>query len=199
MTPSEAHRDNPQADHPDADHPRGAPLPPGRRRPAPYPRGASRRRLRLHRRPRRRPHPRRRGTGPAAAPALVPQIHVHLVAPYYEEPEPTRRARLWAWITSIGRPWQIAAALGLAFAPIPVVGYSVATIWASGVTEARAEYGQANAYALALTPLAIAVMRIVQGGGTLRRLLLLAISLTGLMGAIDLYDPVTWITGVDPS
>ncbi|XQE87415.1 hypothetical protein ACN24M_20440 [Streptomyces microflavus] len=120
-------------------------------------------------------------------------------SPRTTRPEPTRRARLWAWITSIGRPWQIAAALGLAFAPIPVVGYSVATIWASGVTEARAEYGQANAYALALTPLAIAVMRIVQGGGTLRRLLLLAISLTGLMGAIDLYDPVTWITGVDPS
>ena len=32
--------------------------------------------------------------------------------------------------------------------------------------------------------------------GGLARLLLLAISLTGLAGAIDLYDPVTWITGV---
>ncbi|MFD3749730.1 hypothetical protein ACFWVT_05595 [Streptomyces cyaneofuscatus] len=141
---------------------------------------------------------------PAAAPAPppsppTPQVHVHLVAPYYEEPEPTRRERLWAWITSIGRPWQIAAVLVLAFLPIPGIGYSVATIWASFVTEARAEFGQANAYALALTPLAIAVMRIVRGGGTLRRLLLLAISLTGLMGAIDLYDPVTWITGVHPS
>ncbi|MFE5996749.1 hypothetical protein ACFQ6C_07625 [Streptomyces sp. NPDC056454] len=139
---------------------------------------------------------------PAAAPAPpappIPQVHVHFVAPYYEEPEPTRRERLWAWVTSIGRPWQIALALTLAFLPIPGVGYSVATIWASCVTAARAEFGQANAYALALTPLAIAVMRIVRGGGTLRRLLLLAISLTGLMGAIDLYDPVTWITGVRP-
>ncbi|MEU0157949.1 hypothetical protein ABZ154_03650 [Streptomyces sp. NPDC006261] len=140
---------------------------------------------------------------PAAAPAPpppppTPQVHVHLVAPYYEEHEPTRRERLWAWITSIGRPWQIAAALILAFLPIPGVGYSVATIWASVVTTARAEYGQANAYALALTPLAIALMRIVRGGGTLRRLLLLAVSLVGLMGAIDLYDPVTWITGVRP-
>ncbi|MFJ9234133.1 hypothetical protein ACIRJ3_04000 [Streptomyces anulatus] len=132
-------------------------------------------------------------------PPPVPQIHVHLVAPYYEEPEPTRRERLWRWLTSIGRPWQICGALALALLPIPGVGYSVATIWASLVTEARAEYGQANAYALALTPLAIAVMRIVRGGGTLRRLLLLAVSLVGLMGAIDLYDPVTWITGVDPS
>ncbi|MYR93082.1 MULTISPECIES: hypothetical protein [unclassified Streptomyces] len=136
---------------------------------------------------------------PAPPPPPVPQIHVHLVAPYYEEPEPTRRQRLWAWITSIGRPWQVAIALVFAFLPIPGLGYSVATIWASCVTEARAEYGQAQAYALALTPLALAVMRIVTGGGTVRRLLLLAISLTGLMGAIHLYDPVTWITGVHPS
>ncbi|WP_097921759.1 hypothetical protein, partial [Streptomyces sp. wa1063] len=136
---------------------------------------------------------------PPPPPPPVPQIHVHLVAPYYEEPEPTRRERLWAWLRQIGRPWQICGALALALLPIPGVGYSVATIWASVVTEARAEGGQDAGYALALTPLAIAVMRIVRGGGTLRRLLLLAISLVGLMGAIDLYDPVTWITGVDPS
>ncbi|MEU3976872.1 hypothetical protein [Streptomyces bacillaris] len=137
-------------------------------------------------------------TAPAPAPPPEPQVHVHVVLPYEPEPEPTRRERLWAWITSIGRPWQIALALALAFLPIPGIGYSVATIWASVVTEARAEWGQANAYALAGTPLAIAVMRIVRAGGTLRRLLLLAISLTGLMGAIHLYDPVTWITGVRP-
>ncbi|MFD3646363.1 hypothetical protein ACFWUT_23405 [Streptomyces cyaneofuscatus] len=140
---------------------------------------------------------------PAAAPASpppppIPQVHVHLVAPYYEEPEPTRRERLRAWITSIGRPWQVCGALALAFLPI-AGGHSIATLWASCVTVARAEGGQDAGYALALTPLAIAVMRIVRGGGTLRRLLLLAISLTGLMGAIDLYDPVTWITGVHPS
>ncbi|WP_371624066.1 hypothetical protein OG245_15245 [Streptomyces sp. NBC_01116] len=136
---------------------------------------------------------------PAPPPLPVPQVHVHVVLPYEPEPEPTRWQRLWRWLTSIGRPWQICGALALALLPIPGVGYSVATTWASLVTEARAEYGQANAYALALTPLAIAVMRIVRGGGTLRRLLLLAVSLVGLMGAIDLYDPVTWITGVQPS
>ncbi|MFD8404646.1 hypothetical protein ACFV1G_08180 [Streptomyces anulatus] len=127
-----------------------------------------------------------------------PQIHVHVLLPYEPEPEPTRRERLWRWLTGIGRPWQICGALVLALLPIPGVGYSVATIWASVVTEARAEGGQDAGYALALTPLAIAVMRIVRGGGTLRRLLLLAVSLVGLMGAIDLYDPVTWITGVKP-
>ncbi|MFD8710386.1 hypothetical protein ACFV07_07915 [Streptomyces anulatus] len=138
---------------------------------------------------------------PAAEPPRQPdpQIHVHVLLPYEPEPEPTRWQRLWRWLTSIGRPWQICGALALALLPIPGVGYSVATIWASVVTEARAEGGQDAGYALALTPLAIAVMRIVRGGGTLRRLLLLAVSLVGLMGAIDLYDPVTWITGVKPS
>ncbi|MFF5773864.1 hypothetical protein ACFY8V_32795 [Streptomyces californicus] len=136
---------------------------------------------------------------PEPPPQPGPVVHVHVVLPYEPEPEPTRWQRLWAWATSIGRPWQIGGALALALLPIPGVGYSAATIWASVVTTARAEYGQANAYALALAPLAIAVMRIVRGGGTLRRLLLLAISLVGLAGAIDLYDPVTWITGVHPS
>ncbi|WP_228181328.1 hypothetical protein [Streptomyces anulatus] len=126
-----------------------------------------------------------------------PQIHVHVLLPYEPEPEPTRRERLWRWLTSIGRPWQICGALALASVPL-FDGHSVATLWASAVAEARAEGGQDAGYALALTPLAIAVMRIVRGGGNLRRLLLLAVSLVGLMGAINLYDPVTWITGVKP-
>ncbi|WP_406420883.1 hypothetical protein [Streptomyces sp. NBC_00842] len=127
------------------------------------------------------------------------QVYVTLQpAPYYEEPEPARRQRLWAWLTTIGRPWQICGALALALFPIPGVGYSVATIWASCVTEARDTWGQAGGYALALTPLTIAVIRITRSGGTLPRLLLLAVSLVGLTGAIHLYDPVTWITGVRP-
>lgn len=137
-------------------------------------------------------------TAPAAPapPPPDPQIHVHVVIPYEEPPEPTRRERLWAWLRTIGRPWQVCGALALALIPIPGVGYSVATIWASCVHLTRAEWGQGTGYALACTPLAIAVMRITRSGGTLRRLLLLAVSLVGLTGAIDLYDPVTWITGV---
>ncbi|MFJ6319688.1 hypothetical protein ACIQJW_26760 [Streptomyces californicus] len=127
-----------------------------------------------------------------------PVVHVHVVLPYEPEPEPTRWQRLWGWVTAIGRPWQIGGALALASLPL-FGGHSIATLWASVVSEARAEAGQDAGYALALTPLAVAVMRIVQGGGTLRRLLLLAISLVGLAGAIDLYDPITWLTGVDPS
>jgi hypothetical protein len=133
-----------------------------------------------------------------APPPPDPQIHVHVVIPYEEPPEPTRRERLWAWLRTIGRPWQVCGALTLALLPIPGVGYSAATIWASCVHLTRTEWGQGTGYALALalTPLVIAVMRITHSGGTLRRLLLLAVSLVGLTGAIDLYDPVTWITGV---
>ncbi|MFD5041979.1 hypothetical protein ACFWNI_33555 [Streptomyces sp. NPDC058377] len=148
------------------------------------------------------PAPRAPAAAPAApAPApLVPQIHVHLVAPYFEEPEPTRRERIWAWVRSIGRPWQVCGALALAF--VPITGeHSIATLWASCVTEARAQGGQDAGYALALTPLGLAVIHLIRSTGPrggLARLLLLAISLTGLAGAIDLYDPVTWITGVRP-
>ncbi|MFB7399762.1 hypothetical protein ACFCZR_06280 [Streptomyces rubiginosohelvolus] len=136
---------------------------------------------------------------PAPPPPPQPvQVHVTTqLIPYYEPIEPTRRERLWAWIRTIGRPWQVVGALACASVPL-FDGHSVATLWASCVAEARAEGGQDAGYALALTPLAIAVIRIVQGGGTLRRLLLLAVSLVGLAGAIDLYDPVTWITGVRP-
>jgi hypothetical protein len=114
------------------------------------------------------------------------------------EPEPTRRERLWAWVRTIGRPWQISGALLLAVLPIPGTEYSAATGWAYAVSQARTDQGQGAAYTLALTPLAIAIIRIICGGGTLGRLLLLAVSLIGVTGAIHLYDPVAWITGVRP-
>ena len=140
-----------------------------------------------------------------AAPTPQPQpmqVYVTLQpGPYYEEPAPTRRQILWAWLTGIGRPWQMGGALALAF--VPITGDdSIATLWASCVTEARTEGGQGAGYALALAPLAIAVIRIIRSTsrrGGLGRLLLLAVSIVGVAGAIDLYDPVTWITGVHPS
>ncbi|MEV6081785.1 hypothetical protein AB0L80_42970 [Streptomyces sp. NPDC052069] len=138
---------------------------------------------------------------PAPAPPPPPQVHVHVVVPYEAPPEPTRWERLKAWLTTIGRPWQIGGALLLVSLPV-FDGHSAATLWASCVAEVRAEEGQDAGYALALTPLAIAVIRITRSSSTrggLGRLLLLAISIVGLAGAIDLYDPVTWITGVHPS
>ncbi|ROQ69192.1 hypothetical protein EDD93_3689 [Streptomyces sp. 840.1] len=135
---------------------------------------------------------------PEPPPLPAPQVHVHVVMPYEPEPEPTRRERLWAWVRGFGRPWQISGALLLAVLPIPGTGYSAATTWAYAVSEARTTWGQGSGYALAVTPLVIALIRLVHSGGTLPRLLLLTVALVGLTGAIHLYDPVTWITGVRP-
>ncbi|TXS36942.1 hypothetical protein EAO72_26520 [Streptomyces sp. or43] len=117
---------------------------------------------------------------------------------YEPEPELTRRQRLAAALrVMLGRPWKICAALTLALMPIPGIGYSAATTWAYAVGQAREAWGQSSGYALAVTPLVVALVRISHGG-TLPRLLLLAIALVGVTGAMHLYDPVTWITGVRP-
>ncbi|MEU0634344.1 hypothetical protein [Streptomyces sp. NPDC005989] len=121
---------------------------------------------------------------PPAAPPAVP---------------PTRWERFTAWVGRFGRPWQICGALTLALLPIPGTGDSVATMWASAVSEARSEAGQAAGYVLACTPLVFSLLRIYYGGGTIRRLMLLAVSGVGLAGAIHFYDPITWITGVRAS
>ncbi|GGJ81945.1 hypothetical protein GCM10011583_11780 [Streptomyces camponoticapitis] len=134
---------------------------------------------------------------PAApeAPPLAIQVHVTLdLAPV---PEPTWRERLWAWVARI-RPWQALAALAAAVFPIPFTGHSAATTWAYTVGEARDGFGPGYGYALAGIPLAVVVWRLVRKGGTFLRVFGLAVFLVGLTGAISLYDPVTWITGVTP-
>ncbi|WP_326768648.1 hypothetical protein OG978_32660 [Streptomyces sp. NBC_01591] len=140
---------------------------------------------------------------PPPMPAIVvpvPQGPIEvLVTLQPPEHEPTRWQRLTAWLGQFGRPWQAAGALTLALLPIPGVGYSIATTWASAVSGMRAEWGQQAGYALALTPLSWALLRIYYHGGTIRRLLVLAVSVVGMAGAIHLYDPVTWITGVHAS
>ncbi|MFG2670835.1 hypothetical protein [Streptomyces sp. NPDC048445] len=142
-------------------------------------------------------HPPAVPVAPPAPEPLPPQVHVHVVIAGEPEPEPTRWQRLAAALRRIGRPWQICGALTLALLPIPGTGYSVATGWAHAVSQARTEQGQGAGYVLALTPLVIALIRISHGG-TLPRLLLLAVALVGVTGAIHAYDPVTWITGVRP-
>ncbi|TXL91603.1 hypothetical protein EW053_04555 [Streptomyces sp. IB2014 016-6] len=112
-------------------------------------------------------------------------------------PEPTWRERLGAWVARI-RPWQALAAFVAAVFPIPFTGYSVGTTWAYTVSEARDGFGTGYGYALAGIPLALVVWRLVRSGGTFLRVFGLAVFLVGLTGAISLYDPVTWITGVTP-
>ncbi len=133
------------------------------------------------------------------APPPPPQIHVHVVAaPYFEpiEPEPTRWERLWAWITSLGRPWKLILALLAAVLPVPALGHSAASTWAYIVGKARAEWGAPYGYALAGLALGWVVLRTVRHGGTLLRIWAGVVTLIGLIASINLFDIVTLLTGV---
>lgn len=114
--------------------------------------------------------------------------------PYYEPI--TRWERLWAWVRTIGRPWQLIVALLAAVLPIPFTGHSAASTWAATVYLARSEWGVPYGYALAGLALAWVVLRIVRYGGTVLRIWAGAVTLIGLISAINLFDVVTLLTGV---
>lgn len=127
---------------------------------------------------------------------IAVRVTVDMVYPD-PEPEPTRWERLWNWFTGLARPWQICAALAAAMLPIPFTGYSAGTTWAYTVSEARSGFGVPYGYGLALVPL------LITGGVFFRThrtlpLVALAICTVGVTGAIDLFDPVTALTGVRP-
>lgn len=139
---------------------------------------------------------------PPPAPAPEPeqrplQVYVTLQpGPYYEEPAPTRWQRLWAGLHRIGRPWQICGALLLAVLPVPGTGFSAVTTWAYATSQARAEWGAPHGYAMALLALAWVTIRTARHGGTLPRVWGITVALAGLVGALDLFDIVTILTGV---
>lgn len=138
----------------------------------------------------------REGHPPPAAGPIEIRVSVDL-APVEPEPEPSRWQRLSAWIAR-NHPWRALAAFALAVFPIPFTGYSAATTWAYTVGEAREAFGTGHGYALAGIPFVLVVWRLVRSGGTFLHAFGLAVFLVGLTGAISLYDPVTWITGVTP-
>ncbi|MFJ8224939.1 hypothetical protein [Streptomyces griseus] len=139
-----------------------------------------------------------------AVPAPPPPepVHVHHVhvtvqpVPYYEPVEPTRWERLWAWVRSIGRPWQLIVALLAAVLPMPFTGHSAASTWAATVYLARTEWGAPWGYALAGLTLGLVVLRIVRHGGTVLRIWAGVVTVIGLISAINLFDVVTLLTGV---
>ncbi|NEB57637.1 hypothetical protein G3I48_35990 [Streptomyces griseus] len=139
-----------------------------------------------------------------AVPAPPPPepVHVHHVhvtvqpVPYYEPIEPTRWERLWAWIRSIGRPWQLIVALLAAVIPFPFTGHSAASTWAYTVNLARTEWGAPWGYALAGLALGLVLLRIVRHGGTVLRIWAGVVTALGLISAINLFDVVTLLTGV---
>lgn len=135
---------------------------------------------------------------PPAPPAVVVEHrHVHeiVLVPAEPEPEPTRWDRVWARLRGLGQPWQLAAALVLAVAPIPRSGYSAATTWVYVVGQVRADHGPGWGYALGLGALIWAGALMARRPGVLR-LWLLAVTFVGMFGAVSLFDPITWITGV---
>lgn len=138
---------------------------------------------------------------PPAAPApeppreVVVRHTVELVWPE-PEPEPTRWQRLWAWATSRIRPWQAALAVTGALVPIPWTSYSVATTWAATVAEARA-MSVGLGYTIAATTFGLAVYRLARVPRT-TTLFVTVVTFVGTFGAIDLFDPITAITGVRP-
>jgi hypothetical protein len=123
------------------------------------------------------------------------EVHVTFL-PVEEPPEPSRGERLWAWITSIAKPWKIVAALLGALLPIPGIGYSLAGVWAYCVSDARTTFGIPYGYGLALVPLLLSA-RALARTRALRWLVATVIGLTGLVfGAVDWFDIVTITTGV---
>ncbi|XMN09327.1 hypothetical protein ACK8N7_26455 [Streptomyces griseobrunneus] len=136
---------------------------------------------------------------PAPPPEQVHHHHVHVTlqpVPYYEPIEPTRWERLWAWVRTLGRPWQLIAALLAAVLPMPFTGHSAASTWAATVYLARTEWGAPFGYALAGLALAWVALRIVRHGGTLLRIWAGVVTVIGLISAINLFDLVTLLTGV---
>lgn len=125
---------------------------------------------------------------------IIHHVRVELIHPE-AEPEPSRWARLTAWLTRFGTPWQAAAALILAVTPIPSTGYSVATTWAYTVGLGR-DIGPWQPYALGCLPFALVVTRLLRRGGTVRRLFLLVVTGAGAWAALDAFDLVTALTGV---
>jgi len=126
---------------------------------------------------------------------VVVRHTVELVWPEPEE-EPNRWSRLWAWATSRIRPWQAALAVAGALVPIPWTGYSVATTWAFTMSEARG-MSVGLAYSLAFGAFGLATYRLVRVPRVLT-LFAATVATVGVFGAIDLFDPITALTGVRP-
>ncbi|MFE2941015.1 hypothetical protein ACFXKG_18420 [Streptomyces sp. NPDC059255] len=146
------------------------------------------------------------GPGPYAGPPVpAGPIEVHVtLTPAAPAPDPTWRERIMEWLRTYASPTQAILGLVLAVAPIPGVGYSAAAVWYETVAGAR-DFGSGWGYALGgtalvLTAAGLARRRSLTGGKTssFLRIFFFATALVGSFGAINLYDPVTWITGVTP-
>ncbi|MFI8853663.1 hypothetical protein ACIGW3_26205 [Streptomyces sp. NPDC053499] len=128
------------------------------------------------------------------------EVYVTLVpVPAEQEDEPGAWARAWAWLTDRIKPYALVIAAVGALAPMPWTGHSVATTWAAAVHEARGMH-QAVGYAVGIGTFALSARALVRSArrqeGQVRALFFLVVTVVGLTGAVDWYDPISWLTGV---
>lgn len=135
-------------------------------------------------------------------PLVVHHVHeIVIVEPAL--PAPARRS--WRWLTSRIRPFLTAAAAIVALTPWDH-GISPPAGWSLTLHQAR-EISISGAYILAGGALGLAILIDAAGhhrpglAGAIHRAIargLLIITIVGGTGALNLYDPVTLITGVRP-
>ncbi|MFI6639964.1 hypothetical protein [Streptomyces sp. NPDC050504] len=143
--------------------------------------------------PPRPPAPPRWAPPPPPPPGPV-EVHVTVDLVYPQpEPEPVRD---WSWLWRWARPAQTLGAVVLALVPI-TPGGSLVAVWSATLAECRTEASIGGAYALAAVALGAALIIDGRTGRWWARTLLVT-AMIGGTGAMALYDPITWLTGVRP-
>lgn len=105
--------------------------------------------------------------------------------------------RLLHW-PHLGIKTRLCCALAAIAAPILPGGYCTATTWWYCVHQARHNYGIGYGYALGGAALALALGAVTSRGhrAGLLRLVILAITAVGFIGAMSWSDPIAFVTGV---
>ncbi|MEV1063401.1 hypothetical protein [Streptomyces sp. NPDC050263] len=130
---------------------------------------------------------------PPPQPAVVRHIHeVVLIVPEPEEERPPLWSRLWDRLVT----WRMAAAILAAVTPW-ADGDSPIGAWADALHQARTEAGIGAAYVIAGVALT-AAWTLDRATGRLIPRFFLVTALTGSVGALGWYDPITLLTGVIP-
>ncbi|MFJ4712702.1 hypothetical protein [Streptomyces sp. NPDC088785] len=129
------------------------------------------------------PRPAPTPTPPAPEPAPAP-------APAPEEPPEHRD---WTWLARWIRPWHTVTAGAVSVLPL-FNGWSPATGWALVLHDMRAD-SVGGAYTTAAVTLALAYALDLRRRRWLLRLALITTAV-GSLGVLDLFDPVTLVTGV---
>lgn len=128
---------------------------------------------------------------PTPAPAAPKPVTKTAPEPAPEQHE--REPRDWTWLTAWLRPWQTLAAGAVAVLPV-FNGWSLATGWAEILHDMRADT-LSGAYTTAGVALVATFALDLRRSRLLTRAFLIT-AVVGGTGALDWYDPITFVTGV---